>query len=156
MARRDVANARSGQATVELDRVHAWDAEDGIYPVALQERHERLADGRHARQTGRVTLKSGGRTIWIDARTFDWAEAAGNYVEVRAAGRSHLARIGLAALEAQLREAGLDVVRIHRSFLVNRGSLQEVQPLGDGDFQVKTKDGAILRGSRRYRRNLEA
>jgi len=121
-----------------------------------EHRREIAAARADARQTGRVTLKSGGRTIWIDARTFDWAEAAGNYVEVRAAGRSHLARIGLAALEAQLREAGLDVVRIHRSFLVNRGSLQEVRPLGDGDFQVKTKDGAILRGSRRYRRNLEA
>lgn len=120
-----------------------------------EHRREIAAARADARQSGRITLKSGGRTIWIDAKTFDWAEAAGNYVEVKAAGRSHLARIGLSALETQLRDAGLDVTRIHRSFLVNRARVAEVEPTGDGDFRAKMADGTTLRGSRRYRGNLK-
>ena len=119
-----------------------------------EHRREIAAARADARKSGRVTLKCGGRTIWIPARSFDWAEAAGNYVEVKAGGRSHLARIGLSALEAQLRDAGLDVTRIHRSFLVNRGKVVEIEPTGDGDFRAKMADGATLRGSRRYRENL--
>jgi hypothetical protein len=119
-----------------------------------EHRREIAAARADARQSGRITLKSGGRTIWIDAKTFDWAEAAGNYVEVKAAGRSHLARIGLSALETLLRDAGLDVTRIHRSFLVNRAKVAEVEPTGDGDFRARMADGAVLRGSRRYRENL--
>lgn len=117
-------------------------------------RREIAAARADARQSGRITLKCGGRTIWVPADSFDWAEAAGNYVEVKAAGRSHLARIGLSALEGQLREAGLDVTRIHRSFLVNRSKVVQIEPTGDGDFRARMSDGATLRGSRRYRENL--
>jgi len=120
-----------------------------------EHRREIAAARADARQSGRITLKCGGRTVWLPAESFDWAEAAGNYVEVKAAGRSHLARIGLSALEAQLRDAGLDVTRIHRSFLVNRAKIVELQPAGDGDFQVRLADGTALRGSRRYRGNLK-
>jgi hypothetical protein len=119
-----------------------------------EHRREIAAARADARRSGRITLKCGGRTIWIPAESFDWAEAAGNYVEVKAAGRSHLARIGLSALEEQLRDAGLDVTRIHRSFLVNRDKVVQIEPTGDGDFRAKMADGTMLRGSRRYRENL--
>ena len=46
---------------------------------------------------------------FLDARSLDWAEAAGNYVEVRANGGTHLARISLSALGEQLAEAGVDM-----------------------------------------------
>jgi DNA-binding LytR/AlgR family response regulator len=108
-----------------------------------------------ARDTGRLTLKSGGRTVWLDARSLDWAEAAGNYVEVRASGKTHLARISLSALAEQLGAAGVDIVRIHRSRIVNRAKVSEIVPSGDGDFRLKMSDGSELRGSRRYRQALE-
>ena len=81
-------------------------------------------------------MKSGGRTFWLDARSLDWADAAGNYVELRANGTTHLVRIGLSALADQLREAGVDIARIHRSRLVNRAKVAEIVPTGDGDFRV--------------------
>jgi hypothetical protein len=122
------------------------------------EEHRREAQRARAeaRETGRLTLKSGGRTVLLGASSVEWAQAAGNYVEVRASGRTHLVRIGLAALEEQLAAAGIDVARIHRSFIVNRAKLIEITPIGDGDFKVKTEDGSELRGSRRYRQNLPA
>ena len=57
----------------------------------LAEHRREIAVARaDARRSGRITLKSGGRTIWIPAASFDWAEAAGNYVELKAGGRTHL------------------------------------------------------------------
>lgn len=108
-----------------------------------------------ARDTGRLTLKCGGRTLWLDARSLDWAEAAGNYVEVRANGRPHLARISLSALAQQLGDAGVDIARIHRSRLVNRAKVSEILPAGDGDFRIRMNDGTELRGSRRFRQALD-
>jgi len=109
---------------------------------------------RDARDTGRLTLKSGGRTIFLDAASLDWASAAGNYVEIRANGATHLIRIGLAALEQQLAEAKVPAVRVHRSRLVNRDKVREVIPAGDGDVRIRMVDGTELRGSRRYREAL--
>lgn len=120
------------------------------------EEHRREAEAAKvdARATGKLTLKCGGRTIFLDARSFERAEAAGNYVEVRANGATHLARIGLAALGEQLAEAGIETVRIHRSHLVNLAKVSEVAPAGDGDFRVRMADGSELRGSRRFRHLL--
>jgi DNA-binding LytR/AlgR family response regulator len=120
------------------------------------EEHRREAEitRADARTTGKLTLKAGGRTIFLDARAFDWAQAAGNYVELRANGATHLVRIGLAALGAQLDEAGIETVRIHRSHLVNLRKVSEVAPTRDGDFKVRMADGSELRGSRRFRHML--
>jgi hypothetical protein len=121
--------------------------------VRSVEEHRREAEAARteARDTGRLTLKSGGRTLFLDARSPDWAEAAGNYVEIRANGATHLARLTLTALEQQLAAAGVDIARVHRSRLVNRAKVREIAPTGDGDFRVKLTDGTELRGSRRYR-----
>jgi len=120
------------------------------------EEHRREAEAANAdaRATGKLTLKCGGRTIFLDARSFESAEAAGNYVEVRANGATHLARIGLSALGTQLAEAGIETVRIHRSHLVNLAKVTEVTSARDGDFRVKMADGSELRGSRRFRHLL--
>lgn len=116
-----------------------------------ESRIEAVAARAEARDTGRLTLKSGGRVIYLDGNTLDWAEAAGNYVEVHAGGRTHLARTSLAALAEQLGDAGVDIVQIHRSRIVNRARIEQTVPSGDGDFRVKLLDGTELRGSRRYR-----
>jgi hypothetical protein len=120
------------------------------------EEHRREAEAARAdaRTTGKLTLKSGGRTIFLDARSFETAAAAGNYVELRANGTTHLVRIGLAALGAQLAEAGIETVRIHRSHLVNAAKVAEISPARDGDFRVRMADGSELRGSRRFRHLL--
>jgi DNA-binding LytR/AlgR family response regulator len=107
-----------------------------------------------AKASGRLTLKSGGRTLLVDAKTVEWAQAAANYVEIRANGRTQLARVSLSALEEQMEAAGVDVARIHRSFIVNRAKVIDIAPSGDGDFKVRMADGSELKGSRRHRHNL--
>lgn len=104
----------------------------------------------------RLTLKSGGRTILLDAHAMEWARAAANYVDVHARGTTHLVRISLTALQAQLKASGVDAVRVHRSWIVNRAKIVEIVPLGDGDVRIRTSDGSDIRGSRRYRHLLDA
>lgn len=117
-------------------------------------RREAAVARRDARDTGQLTLKSGGRTVFLEAQSLDWAEAAGNYVEIRARGATHLVRTSLAALEQQLSEAKAPVARVHRSRLINRAKVREVVPTGDGDMIIRMLDGTELRGSRRYRSAL--
>jgi hypothetical protein len=119
-----------------------------------EHRREAAAARRDARATGRLTLKSGGRTLYLDAETLESANAAGNYVEISAGDATHLARMSLSALEDLLREAGVDVVRVHRSYLVNRRKVREVVPGGDGDFRLLMQSGAGIKGSRRFRHKL--
>ena len=130
-----------------------------IIAVALALEHARLEAKmarEEARQTHRLTLKCGGRTLRIAAEEFLTAKAAGNYVEVRLAAGEHLARLTLADLQKQLGEAGVDAVRVHRSWLVNRDRVREITPTGEGDVAITLDTGETIPGSRRYRSELEA
>lgn len=121
--------------------------------IELNRRRSR--QGGHG-ESARLTLKSGGRTILLDAHAVEWARAAANYVDVHARGQMHLVRISLTALEAQLKGAGVDVVRVHRSWIVNRAKIVEIVPLGNGDVRIRTGEGSEIRGARRYRHLLDA
>lgn len=81
-----------------------------------------------AKETRRLTLKCGGRSIHLDAAAVEFAKAAGNYVEVTANGQTHLARTTLTELARQLDDAGADPVRVHRSWLVRRGAIASIAP----------------------------
>jgi len=117
---------------------------------------ERDAAKREASETHRLTLKCGGRIMYLDAGSIDYAKAAGNYVEIVASGKTHLARITMAALEEQLAGAGAPIVRAHRSWLVNKTKIAEIIPAGDGDVTIRLKSGEEAPGSRRYRERLGA
>lgn len=120
----------------------------------LQARREADVARREAAETSRLTLKCGGKTMFLDAASIDFAKAAGNYVEIAAGGKTHLARITMAALEEQLAGAGAPIVRAHRSWLVNKSKIAEIVPAGDGDVTIRMKSGAEAPGSRRYRERL--
>lgn len=119
-------------------------------------RLEAAAARTEARTSHRITLKSGGRSFYPDAADFLSAKAAGNYVEARFGARDILARMTLNELQTLLTEAGVDAVRTHRSFLVNRAAIAETTPTGEGDLRIVLKDGSELPGSRRYREGLRA
>jgi len=55
-------------------------------------------------------------------------------------------------MERQLRGQGF--VRIHRSRLVQRARIAQVESKPSGDYVVRLLDGRELAGSRRYRRPL--
>ena len=80
-------------------------------------------------------------------RQIDWVRAAGNYVELRASGRTIVHRGSISATERAL--AGHGFVRIHRSTLVRRDRIARVRP-----NDIILTDGTNLKVGKRYRAAL--
>ncbi|WP_084398595.1 LytR/AlgR family response regulator transcription factor [Henriciella aquimarina] len=124
--------------------------------LAEQRSLEAEAARKEARERHRLTLKSGGRTFFVEADRVIWAKAASNYVEVITPDRTILARSTLTELERLLDAAGGRHVRVHRSHLVNMDHVREIEPTGEGDVTLTLDTGDTVPGSRRYREKYEA
>jgi hypothetical protein len=94
--------------------------------------------GRRERPTGDIPLLP---------RQIDWVQAAGNYVELRANGRTVVHRGSIGATERAL--AGHGFVRIHRSTLVRRDRIARVRA-----HDVILTDGTNLKVGKRYRSTI--
>jgi len=133
--------------------VHALD-----YHRALEERRvhaaeleARLAQAR-LRALERLLVQERGRSFFVRARDVEWVEARRNYVRLHAAGRAHVVRGTLTALERRLDPERFR--RVNRSALVNVDRVREVQPWFHGDAIVILESGARVTLSRRYRLQL--
>ena len=100
----------------------------------------------------RIEVRDGSRTRWLEPDEVEWAQAAGNYVELNGAFGTLLHRRTLAALEAEL--AGHGFVRVHRSRLVRADAVRAVETRQSGDFDLLLASGARIAGSRRFRDRL--
>ena len=89
------------------------------------------------------------RELPLLPRQIDWIRAAGNYIELRANGRTIVHRSSIGATEQAL--AGHGFVRIHRSTLVRRDRIARVRP-----EDVVLEDGTHLKIGKRYRAALAA
>jgi len=102
----------------------------------------------------RIEVRGGATSLFFAPADILMVEAAGNYVEIHAAGRTHLVRGTLAAWEERL--AQHNFVRAHRSRLINRARVRAIKATGSGDLEIELDDGRTVTGSRRYREGLEA
>ena len=100
----------------------------------------------------RLTVRDGARTHFLVPDAIDWAEAAGNYVEMRGGDRAILHRTSLAALESELAVHGF--ARILRSRLVRLAVIRSLAPTASGDFELTLNDETKIGGSRRFRSAL--
>src|SRR5690606_25935544 len=80
--------------------------------------------------------------------------AQGNHAELALPGRSLLLRRRLAALLDRLAPARF--VRVHRSRAVRIDLVEQVEPLGAGQYRLRLRDGTRLASGRRYRQALRA
>lgn len=99
-----------------------------------------------------IEVRDGARRHFVPLAEVAWIEAAGNYVELHRGQTPILHRAPLTEMERQLEGAGF--VRIHRSRLVRRAAIAQVESKPSGDYVVRLADGRELAGSRRYRRPL--
>lgn len=99
-----------------------------------------------------IEVRDGARRHFVPLCEVAWIEAAGNYVELHRGATPILHRAPLSAMERRLQRAGF--VRIHRSRLVRRAAIAEVESKPSGDYVVRLQDGRELAGSRRYRKPL--
>jgi two-component system, LytTR family, response regulator len=102
----------------------------------------------------RLLVRHGEKSLLLQTRDIDWAEAAQNYVVLHAAGAAYMIRGTLRDLEDRLDPQLF--ARIHRSHIVNLDRVRELHPWSHGDLQVVLADGTRLMLSRRYRDRLPA
>ena len=103
---------------------------------------------------GRIAVKSGAHTVWLDLDEVDWIESADNYVELHVGCKSHLLRETMSALEGRLTPSKF--LRISRSVIVNAKRVRESRRMLSGGYQLTLEGGARLTVSRRYRDKLKA
>jgi hypothetical protein len=97
-----------------------------------------------------VWLRDGSSRIRIEPRDILTIGSAGNYVEYcMADGRTHLVRGTLAAEETRLTK--FNIVRVHRTRLVNFSRVTGLKAGPNGDFELTLDTGQAVSGSRRYR-----
>ena len=100
----------------------------------------------------RVVIRDRDRVLFVDVGDIDWIGADGDYVRIHTAGKSHLVRDTMAAMEQRL--DATQFVRIHRSAIVNVARIRELRPYSSREYAVILHDGTRLRLSRRYRDRL--
>jgi len=123
-----------------------------MFLYVLWRRQGARTAGEAAKEPGAIEIRDGARRHFVPLAEVAWIEAAGNYVEVHRGQTPILHRAPLSEMERQLENAGF--VRIHRSRLVRRAAVAQVESKPSGDYVVRLVDGRELAGSRRYRRPL--
>lgn len=108
---------------------------------------------RELRESERIVVKSGSRSIFLRKGSIEWVEAQGDYVKLHTGKESHLLRETMNGLSDRLDPGRF--VRIHRSRIVNLDYIREIRPLWGGDCAVLMRDGTELTMSRTYRGSLQ-
>jgi two-component system LytT family response regulator len=122
---------------------------------ALGRAKERIAHGSNSLRTvERLAVKSAGRICFLKLSDIDWIEAADYYACLQVGTKTHLLRRSLSELERELDRTVF--CRIHRSTIVNLDRVRGLLLSEDGEYQVLLENGARLRLSRRYRKQLQS
>ncbi len=101
-----------------------------------------------------ILIRDRNRGYFIAVDSIERICAAGNYVEIHAAGKVHLVREPLSKLLAQL-DPG-EFIRVHRSHAVRVLFIAELHPMFSGDYELVLRNGERLALSRRYKALLPA
>lgn len=114
-----------------------------------------LLKGEHHRDyRTRLFVKEMGRIKLVDVEQLNFIAGAGNYAELHLFdGKVVLHKETLSSLESQLDPSIF--IRIHRSSIVRRNSIQELRPNEKGDYTVLLKSGDALTLSRRNKAKLK-
>ncbi len=97
----------------------------------------------------KLSIKDGCDIEFIKVADIQWVDAAGDYMCIHAAGKTHIMRITMKQLAAQLDPA--QFLRIHRSTLVNANGIVRAQTLNNGEYLLTLESGNQLKVSRSYR-----
>ena len=96
-----------------------------------------LAHSISKRQSARIAIKCNGRVLFIDPNDVISVQAQGNYVLLQRESASYLLRESISVMEEKLEPHGF--IRIHRSMLVNRSFVQEIQAYRTGEYPFALK-----------------
>jgi two-component system LytT family response regulator len=121
---------------------------------ALARAKQNISLGRdRIRRPERIAVKSAGEVCFVKISEIDWIEAADYYACLHVGSKSHLLRRSMLELEEDL-DPNL-FCRVHRSTIVNLERVRGLKVAADGEYEVSLENGASVRLSRRYRKQLQ-
>jgi two-component system LytT family response regulator len=124
------------------------------FELALSRAKQRIGmGGERPRKLERLAVKIGGQMSFVKVSEIDWIEAADYYACLHVGSKSHLLRRSLAELEQDLDQS--EFCRVHRSGIVNLKRVRGLETNEDGEYDVLLDNGARVRLSRRYRKQLQ-
>jgi two-component system, LytTR family, response regulator len=109
--------------------------------------------GGKERYLERMVARTNGRILILRVDDVDWVEAAANYVRVHIGAKQYLVRETMTNLETRLDPDRF--LRIHRSIIVRKDRIKELEPLFQGDYSIILVDGTRLTSSRGYRDRIQ-
>jgi two-component system, LytTR family, response regulator len=125
------------------------------FELALGRAKQRIRmDRGRTQKLERVAVKTAGEVSFVKIADIDWIEAADYYACLHVGAKSHLLRRSMAELEQDL-DPGV-FCRVHRSSIVNLERVRGLKLGQDGEYEVLLQNGARVRLSRRYRKQLQA
>ena len=104
------------------------------------------------RQMPRIAFKAKGGILLLDLAELSAIQAEGNYVSLRHQRNSYLIRETLSSVAEKLSPYGF--IRIHRSVVVNRSVVEQIQPLRTGECRLRLRDGKEYLVTRKYKHTL--
>lgn len=145
--------------------LHAFDAgaldyvlkpfDNGRFDRALGRAKQRITSGKDLpRKLERLAIKSVGQVSFVKVSEIDWIEAADYYACLHVGPRTHMMRRSMSELEHELDP--IMFPRIHRSTIVNLDRVRSLKLGEDGEYDVLLENGARLRLSQGYRKQLQS
>lgn len=113
-----------------------------------------LNDRKYPKPVQKLSIKTGGKTIFIETSTIDWIEADNQYAKVHTKSKSYLIRESLNSLEQRLSDS--DFYRSHRSAIINIHQIQAIEPYFKGDFIIHLNGGTKVKLSRSRKHDLKS
>jgi two-component system, LytTR family, response regulator len=101
-----------------------------------------------------IVVKADGKHVFLGPNEIEWIEAVGKEVRVHLGATALLVRESMNGIETRLDRARF--VRVHRSALVNRAHIREVQPWFKGDYVVILRRGTRILTGRTFRAAVQA
>jgi two-component system LytT family response regulator len=125
-------------------------------PAASQEQIVSLLEtiASPHRYIKRLAVRATGKTYFVNVPDVQWIGAAENYVELHVGDATHLLHVKMNTLEQSLDPTMF--LRIHRSLIVNVGSIKEMHSATHGEYMLVLQNGVRLQSSRTYSAKLKA
>lgn len=97
-----------------------------------------------------ISIKDSGEITRVPVAAIDWVDAAGDYMCIHTKdGQTHILRRTMKELEQELDPRLF--VRVHRSAIVNVGTIAKLQMLANGEHQLMLTNGQAVKVSRSYK-----
>lgn len=136
-----VQNAKLVKLLENLD-----DPPEVLLSAVLDQSGPATGSGAYDRQ---IHIKDRGFITRVDVRDIDYIDAAGDYMCIHTADKTHILRATMKTLEKKLDPAIFQ--RIHRSTIVNLEQVREVHPHANGEYILKLDGGGEVKVSRTHK-----